>query len=165
MFSYSLKLNTSAFDAQLTNYVARVSKGANDPVLGQGMLDAASEQLKFERQRFYKMQKGGWAPLKPRTVASKKKRGTFVRGTLIDKTSELVRSLSVGAKNNILEKRGDAVAAGSRDPKLQFHQFGTPNMAARTVVAPADAPTVRNINIRLVRAVNTVLGESFTNSI
>lgn len=160
MFSVEFNLNYNAFAAQVDTYVTRIGRGAQDATLAPGMTQAGSAYLRYTRRRFYAKQAGGWPPLAPSTVRDKKRRGTFAKGTLIDK-GRMVKSLTPGNQNNVLQVRGTAVAAGSSDPNLPYHQHGTTRMPRRQVIDAPDAPAISEMDRETVAAVNKLLAVIF----
>jgi phage gpG-like protein len=76
---------------------------------------------------------GGWAPLKPRTVAQKAARGLDPR--ILRAHDSLRKSLTNKSHGNHVERiSADEFFFGTRDPKAKFHQGGTRRMPARRVI-------------------------------
>jgi hypothetical protein len=79
---------------------------------------------------------GTWAPLKPSTVRSKIRKGTFSKGTLHD-TDHLFKVLfRERATDSRLKSTpgGVRLSLGTNVRYAKFHQFGTSRMAQRQVV-------------------------------
>jgi phage gpG-like protein len=76
---------------------------------------------------------GGWAPLKPRTVASKAARGLDPR--ILRATDHLRKSLTNKTSPDHIEQiNADTWFFATRDPKAKFHQTGTRKMPRRPPV-------------------------------
>jgi phage gpG-like protein len=76
---------------------------------------------------------GGWAPLKPATVAQKARRGHDPR--ILRATGALFGSLTSRGGPNHLEKiSANEWFYGTSDPKAKFHQKGTRRMPRRPVI-------------------------------
>jgi hypothetical protein len=76
---------------------------------------------------------GGWAPLKPATVAQKAKRRLDPR--ILRASEALFHSLtSKGDPNHIEEIGPDEWFFATRDKKARFHQTGTRRMPQRRVI-------------------------------
>lgn len=77
---------------------------------------------------------GGWAPLKPATVAAKQ-RGGF-RPEILRRTDNLLHSLTIkGDPNQVLEITGQSLLFGSSLPYAEYHQTGTATMPMRRPLA------------------------------
>jgi phage gpG-like protein len=76
---------------------------------------------------------GGWAPLKPRTVARKVAQGLDPR--ILRAKEDLFRSVtSAGSENAIFRADSDTLLVGTKDPKAKLHQRGTRKMPQRKVI-------------------------------
>ena len=86
---------------------------------------------------------GGWAHLKPITLAGKARRGEDPR--ILHATHRLVDSLTDrGSADMILETTADELRYGSRVPYAAFHQRGTSSMPRRRPIEFTE-PAKRNI--------------------
>lgn len=93
--------------------------------------------LRLERRQFATegINSGGWAPLSPRYARWKAKH--YPGKTILRRTDELWRSLTVGPEVNVIEPTymvlGSAVEYG------RYHQKGTPRMPRRRPVELPEA--------------------------
>jgi phage gpG-like protein len=73
---------------------------------------------------------GGWKPLKPATLASKRRRG--LRMEILQATGDLMSSLTDrGDKNMIFDAKPTELVFGTSVPYAIFHQTGTRRMSRR----------------------------------
>jgi phage gpG-like protein len=80
---------------------------------------------------------GGWAPLKPSTVARKAALGRDPR--ILRSTELLYRSLtSAGSLDAVFSVTSDTMVFGTRDPVAKFHHRGTRRMPQRKVIDLAE---------------------------
>jgi phage gpG-like protein len=76
---------------------------------------------------------GGWAPLKPATIAGKKARGE--EPWILRATEALFKSLTEeGADGAVFEPEREFMVFGTSIPYATFHMTGTRNMPARKPV-------------------------------
>jgi phage gpG-like protein len=93
---------------------------------------------------------GGWAPLKPRTVASKAARGLDPR--ILRATERLRKSLTnKTSSDQQFEYDSDSMSFGTRVPYARYHQTGTRRMPARKPVELSERN--RRKVIKIVQAV------------
>lgn len=76
---------------------------------------------------------GGWAPLKPNTIADRVRKG-YGAGPILWRTGELAHSLSGDSGYAVKEVRPDGVTVGTSLPYAGYHQTGTKKMPMRRVV-------------------------------
>lgn len=89
---------------------------------------------------------GGWAPLKPATVADKRRRGLDRR--ILHATLRLRRSLTqAGAPDGIRVITAHSAAIGTTVPYARFHQSGTSKMPRRRPLELNEQARKRSVKI------------------
>lgn len=89
---------------------------------------------------------GGWAPLKPSTVADKRSKGLDPR--ILHATLRLRRSLTeVGAPDGIRIIAPHQAAVGTTVPYARYHQTGTRKMPRRRPLELNEAARKRSVKI------------------
>jgi phage gpG-like protein len=116
-----------AGDVQVNRDILRVGAYARDArpafaAIADLIMDETA--LQFATQGAHAS--GGWAPLKPATIAEKERAGFGSRG-ILERTLRLEESLTVkGDPDMILDIRPDELAFGSRVPYAGAHQNPKP---------------------------------------
>jgi hypothetical protein len=99
------------------------------PELRQYLFQAEREQFDSEGLSG----SGGWAPLKPRTIARKAALGLDSR--ILRETQALFRSVTEqSSPDAVFDVNADSMVFGTSDRKAIFHQKGTDRMPKRKVV-------------------------------
>lgn len=120
----------------LAHLVERMSPGGLRRLMQDEIAPAANRMM---LRWWSTLGNGTWAPLKPSTVASKIRKGTFDKGTLHD-TDHLFKVLfrERATDNRLREIPGGvrlSLGAGSGTYRVPiYHQLGTSRMVARQVI-------------------------------
>jgi phage gpG-like protein len=120
-------------DKQVERELLRIAKAPDmrriAPRLREYLVSAERSQFDSEGRTG----SGGWAPLKPKTVASKAARGLDPR--ILRATERLRKSLTNRTSaDQAFEYDSDSMFFGTRVPYAGFHQTGTRRMPARKPV-------------------------------
>jgi phage gpG-like protein len=120
-------------DKQVERELLRIAKAPDMRKIAPRLRDylQSVERSQFDSEG--RTGSGGWAPLKPRTVASKTARGLDPR--ILRATNRLRKSLTNKTSgDSVFEYDADSMLFGTRVPYAAFHQRGTRRMPARKPV-------------------------------
>lgn len=138
----SIQVLVEVNDALPLAVIEEIAKSA-DPPLHPKMREAVHRAQDafdaFQLRHFNKSNKGGgiWPPLKPSTLARKKRKGTADKGILRD-SDKLYASLRKGGVGNVNRDLPDGVQRGTSVKYAQWHQRGTSKMPARVIKIDPD---------------------------
>jgi phage gpG-like protein len=137
-------------DKQVERELLRIAKAPDmrriAPRLGEYLQSVERSQFDSEGRTG----SGGWAPLKPRTVATKAARGLDPR--ILRATNRLRKSLTnKTSPDAIFEFDADSMFFGTRVPYAAFHQTGTRRMPARKPVELSERS--RRKVVKIIQAV------------
>lgn len=76
-----------------------------------------------------------WQPLRPSTVADRRRLGYPGEHPILVREGDLLASVTIrGAAGNVFEVGANSLVLGTTDRKAKYHQFGTRRMPARKIV-------------------------------
>jgi hypothetical protein len=100
---------------------------------------------------------GEWAPLKPGTVAEKKREGK--PSAILVRDHALRDSLDPGHPLHVRQQLPNGIRTGSKEKKLRIHQVGAKarNLPARPVIVPPHPQLVRELTGILAEGMRKVI--------
>lgn len=132
-------------DVQLSRDLTRWAHAAED--MSPAFADIYDDFRKVERRQFDSegsYGSGGWAPLRPSTVASRSGSAHPILRSVGADSGRLRRSLTTkGARDAIARLTSDELVMGTKTPYAQFHQRGTKHMPRRRIVELTEADKKR----------------------
>lgn len=136
-------------DVQLSRDLLRWADNAEDMTPA---FEAISDDFRVIERRQFDSEgayaSGGWAPLKPSTVARRGGRAHPILRTPGDAGGRLRRSLTTkGARDAVRDITADSMTVGTRVPYAKYHQRGTKNMAQRRPVELTAADRARWVKV------------------
>ena len=144
-------------DAQVSREILRVGKRpSNSRPLWPSIIDLMEKRIENNFRTQGKYASGGWAPLKPRTIAVRKAKG-HVPIKILTATGELRSALTSSSASGAKRIRKKAMLVFGTKGSVNYgghHQFGTENMPMRKPAEFTDA-TRKELVKRMQRFVIT----------
>ena len=121
---------------KLTTFGARIDNMAPAwEQVGTALLQDFAQNFRDEGGMFGRGAWAQWQPLRPSTVADRRRLGYPGEHPILVREGNLMASVTQrGAAGNVFEVGPNSLVLGTTDRKAKYHQFGTRRMPARKIV-------------------------------